>query len=87
MTIFFQKVQKTLFWGHVGPFLPKSGKKWIFLENKSLLILDIPIIYHRAKNQKKLMTHSWVKFQTDGRTDRQTDGSTDRQIDIQRVIL
>ena len=34
--------------------------------------LDIPIIYHCAKNQKKLLSNFWGKHQTDGQTDRQT---------------
>ena len=37
--------------------------------------LDIPIIYYRAKNQKKLLSHFWEKRQMD----RQTDGQTDKQ--------
>ena len=28
----FQKIQKTLIWGHFVPFLPKFEQKWIFLE-------------------------------------------------------
>ena len=35
--------------------------------------LNIPIIYHCAKNQKKIMSHCRKKCQTDGRTDEQTD--------------
>ena len=35
--------------------------------------LNIPIIQHRAENQKQLMTHSSEKRRTDGGTDRQTD--------------
>ena len=30
-----------------------------------------PIIYHRAKNQRKLKTHSWEKYRTDGWITRQ----------------
>ena len=34
--------------------LPKFGQKWIFLEKKGLCqFLNIPIIFHRAKNQEK----------------------------------
>ena len=40
--------------------------------------LNIPIIYHRTKNQKKLNIHSQEKCWTDRWTDRQTDdGQTD----------
>ena len=31
----FQKIRKTQFWDHFGPFLPKFRQKWIFLEKKS----------------------------------------------------
>ena len=53
----FQKISKTLFWDHFGPFLPKFRKKINIPEKKSCQFLDIPIIYHRAKNQKKLTNH------------------------------
>lgn len=33
--------------------------------------LNIPIIYHHAKNQKNLKSYSWEKYETDRRTDRQ----------------
>ena len=32
---FSLKIQKTLFWGHFGPFLPKLGQKWIFLVKRT----------------------------------------------------
>ena len=69
MTKFFKKSQKNLFWGHFGHFLPKSGQKRVFLEKRALSVLDIPIIYNHAKNQKKLMSHFWEKRRTDGQTD------------------
>ena len=34
----FQKIQKTLSWGHFGPFLPILGQKWIFLEKRTLSV-------------------------------------------------
>ena len=45
--------------------------------------LDIPIIYHRAKNQKKTNDPFLKKNAelTDKQTERQTDGQTDRQTD------
>ena len=47
----FQKIQINLF---LAPFWSKSG----FSSKKGLCnFLDIPIIYHRAKNQKKLSSH------------------------------
>ena len=30
----FHKIQKKLFWGHFGTFLPKFWQKWIFLEER-----------------------------------------------------
>ena len=82
MTKFFKNFKKKkLFWGHFDPFLPKFGQK-LFAWKKGLChVLNIPIIYHYGKNQKKLMSYSWEKCQTDGTTDKRTD-STDRQIDF-----
>ena len=53
----FQKIQKTLFWGHFESFMPKFGLKWIFLAKRavSFSIFHFSIIYHRATNQKKHM--------------------------------
>ena len=70
MIKFFKKSKK-LFYDHFGPFLP---------ENESVFLcqfLNIPIIYYRVKNQKKLMTHSSEKCRTDRRIDRRTDEQTD----------
>ena len=44
--------------------------------------MNIPIIYHHAKNQEKLMTHSSEKYRTDEQTERQTDRQTDRQTTV-----
>ena len=46
----FQKIKKTLFLGH---FCPNFG-----MNEFPCLFLNIPIIYHRAKNYKKLMSHT-----------------------------
>ena len=60
----FQKIKKTLFCGHFG--LAKMN----FPAKKRLSqFLNISIIYHRTKNQKKLLSHSWEKCQTDTRTE------------------
>ena len=70
----FQKIPKTLFWGLFGLFFPNLGKnefswkKWKFL--------NIPIIYHHGKNQKKLMSHSLEKCIDDRRADGQMDRQT-----------
>ena len=55
MTI-FQKVQKILFGGHFGHFIQISGKM-NFPEKNGCQFLNIPIVYHGAKNLKKI-THS-----------------------------
>ena len=48
----FQKIQKTLFWGHAAvlTFFAQIWQKWIFLEKRLCQVLNIPIIYHCAKN-------------------------------------
>ena len=68
MTKFFKKSQNPYFWFHFG----QNKISW----KKGLRqFLDIPIIYHRAKNQEKIMSYFWEKRRTDG----QTDGQTYRQ--------
>ena len=63
------KTSKKNYFGAIsGPFCPnliKSGFSW---ENKPLSFFNILNIYHRAINQKKLMTHSWENCWTDGQT-------------------
>ena len=54
----YQKTQKTLFWGHFGPFYPNLDKNEFSRKKGLCQFFDIRIIYHRAKNQKKLMSHS-----------------------------
>ena len=78
MNTFFKKSKKS-FLGHSGPFCPNLGKNYLTSKKREFFcqFLNIPIIYHRAKNQKKLMNHYWEKHQTDGPTDRQTDGQAD----------
>ena len=68
----FQKKSKHLILG--------LGKKEKFSWKKGLCqFLNIPIMYHRLKNQKTLMTQSWEKYwMTDGMTDRQRDRRTDK---------
>ena len=74
---------------HFGQFLPKFGEKWIFLEKVLCQFLSIPIIYHGAKNQKKInnpflslmLNCWWTDRQTDRQTGRQTDRQTDRPTD------
>ena len=59
-----QKIQKPYF----GTILAFFAQTWIFCQ-----FLNIPIIYHGAKNQKKLVWHSWGKCWTDGWMDRQME--------------
>ena len=68
MTKFFKKSKRFSFVAILGPF-SQFGKKWIFLE-KGCQFLNIPIIYNHAKNQKKMISHSWENCPTA----RQTDG-------------
>ena len=50
---------------------------WIFLEKRLCQFLNIPIIYHRTKNQKKRKCYSWGNAElTNGWTDSQKDGQT-----------
>ena len=58
MTKFFKKFRKPYFGDILGPFLPNLGKNEISWEKGLCQFLNIPIIHHHAKNQKKLMCHS-----------------------------
>ena len=62
----FQKAQKTLFWGPFSDFFTQTLAQMNFPGKKKT-----QIIYYRAKNQKKLMSHSWEKCRTHGQTNRQ----------------
>ena len=48
-------------------------------KKKLCKFLSIPIIYHRAKNQKKLTTYSREKRRPDGRTNGQKVRQTDNR--------
>ena len=66
----FSKTPKTkqIFWREFGSLLLKFGQKWIFVVKR---VLNIPIIYHYVKNQKKTNEpgkNAWA----DGWTGRQT---------------
>ena len=62
------------------------GENWIFLEEKALSVLNIPVIYDCAKNWKKRAIPKKNAELTDGRTDRQTDRQTDEQTDNKNFI-
>ena len=55
MKIFFQKMKKNYFGGHFDLFGSNLGKGKFPWKKGLCQFLNIPIIYHRAKNQKKLM--------------------------------
>ena len=74
MTKFFKK---SYFCAILSPFCPNLGKNEFSWKKGLCQFLDIPIIYHRAKNQKKILSHFWEKRLTDGRTGGQTDELTD----------
>ena len=67
-----------------GPFFPKFGQNEFFWKKSFCWFLNIQIIYHQAKNEKKLITDSWEKCQTNGQTDRQATRQTNRHEDRQR---
>ena len=73
----FLKIQKEPIWGTIlSLFYPNLGKNEFSWKKELCQFLDIPIIYHCAKNQKKLLSNFWGKHQTDGQTDRQADRQT-----------
>ena len=65
--------KKPYFGAILGPICSNLGKN----EFSWKIFLDIPIIYHHAKNQKKLLCYFWEKCWTDRRTGRQTKRQTD----------
>ena len=71
MTKFFKKFKKPYFGLFLAPFCSNLGKNGFTWKKGLCQFLNITIIYHRAKNQKKLMSHSWEKCRTDGQTDGQ----------------
>ena len=75
MTKFFKKPQKPYFGAILGPFCANLGENEFSWKKELCQFLNILIIYHRSKNQKKIMSHSWEKCRTDGGID--TDGQTD----------
>ena len=67
MTNVFKKSKENLFWDHL--FYPNLGKNEFSWKKELCQFLDIPIIYHCAKNQKKLLSNFWGEHQTDGQTE------------------
>ena len=73
MTKSFKNPNKPYFGAILGPFDPNLAKNELSWKASLCQFSNILIIYHFAKNQKKLISHFWEKFQTNGLTDRQTD--------------
>ena len=69
--LFLKNPKRTYFGAILGPFYPNLGKNEFSWKKELCQFLDIPIIYHCVKNQKKLFSNFWGKHQTDGQTDRQ----------------
>ena len=68
MTKFFKQFKKPTI---LGPLWALFAQIWAKMNFPGKMgSVDIPIIYHRAKNQKKLLNNFWQKRRTDGRTDR-----------------
>ena len=72
MAKFFIKSKKSCFGVILGPFCPTSVKNKFSWTNGLCQFLDIPIIYQRAYNHEKLLSHFLKKRRTDGRTEGQT---------------
>ena len=53
MIKFFKITKKIYFGATLGPFLQNVGKNDFFWKKGLCQFLNIPIIYHRANNQKK----------------------------------
>ena len=84
MTKFFKKLKKLCFGTILGPFCQNLSKNEFSWKKGLCQFLDIPIIYHRAKNQKKTNDPFLKKNAelTDKQMERQTDGQTDRLITV-----
>ena len=75
MTKFLKNLKKPIlgpFWGSFWPLLPKfKKKKRLLLRKRALAVFTYYSYLIPCKKQKKLMTHSREKWQTDERADRQ----------------
>ena len=78
LTCYFEYSENA--WSCPSIMVVSPCKKFRFSWKKKLCkFLSIPIIYHRAKNQKKLTTYSREKRRTDGRTNGQKVRQTDNR--------
>ena len=63
--------QKTLFWGHFEPFLPKFGEIRILLEKRTLSVFKCSnYLTSWKKLEFKIITHSWERCWTAEHTDK-----------------
>ena len=69
----FQKIQRSLFWGHFWPFFSKFGQKWIFLENRALSVFKYSNHLRLRKNTEKT-NDPFLRKISNWLTDRQTNG-------------
>ena len=71
----FQKIKKTTYFGAIlNTFCPTLGKNEFSWKKGLCQFLDIPIVYHRAKNKKNYSAFSEKNAKL-------MDGQKDRQID------
>ena len=77
MTKLSKKSPKPYFGDILGPFCPNLSRNKFSWKNGFCQFLNIPSIYHLAKNNKKLMTKQPIPEKNvelmEGQTDRQTD--------------
>ena len=60
MTKFFKKSKTKLFVDHFGPFPPNLVDNEVSWKKGLCQFLNIPIIYHHAKNQKKKKSGDFI---------------------------
>ena len=63
--------EKLHFAAILSPFCPNLDKNEFFWKKGLCQVLNIPIIYHHAKNQKKIKTYFWEICEIEGKPDRQ----------------
>ena len=73
MTKFFQKIQKTLFFGPFWAFYPDLNKKEFSWKKGLTQFWNISIIYYHAKNKNKINDEPFLRKIPNWRTDGHTD--------------
>ena len=77
----FLKSPKTLFLGHVWPFLVIFARWFFFQKNPAVTRNYIWAPNTMLSFRKKLMSQFWENVRTDGTTDGRTDGRTEGRKD------